>query len=88
MICLSETQSLFFTVTGTLAVPKDVEFMYAYDGAISGYKVNGKEVRLVVALEVDEGDHTLTTDKDMGDELSSQVLEYERTDFTEMGEGD
>lgn len=87
MVDLDTAQTLRFEVTGTFAVPKDAVLLYDAFGEIRGYETNGREVSLVVGLEVTEdGGVTysyITNENEMGEKLNSQLIDYDVTSFFE-----
>jgi len=89
MVDLDTTKDMFFTVTGTIAIPKDAVTVLAANGEICGFEIGDKQYRLVMALEVESHGvlKYLSTDDEMSDH-GCQVTDYERTDFVEMTDKD
>lgn len=86
MPCLSKTRELRFEVTGTIAVPQEATLLYDAWGGIRGYEIQGREVSLVLGLEVttDEINYTyLTGDGEMGQQVGSQITNYDVTSLFE-----
>jgi len=86
MPCLTKTKELRFEVTGTIAVPKEATLLYDAWGGIRGYEIQGREVSLVLGLEVTTDGikyEYLTGDGEMGQQVGSQVLNYDVTSLSE-----
>lgn len=80
---LKNGQRLSFKVTGEIVIPAYATIFYNSIGEIAGFTLpNGKDFRLQVALEVNEGQEILTTNVDMG-QYGIEVTEYFDTSFEE-----
>ena len=82
-----ETQELSFTVTGTLSIPKNATLLYNNAGGIRGWlNAEGKEVLLILGLEVNEGEQYLCTSKEMLDIAGCDIIEYVETTLEDESE--